>query len=122
MGFLLSFLATAASLGAAVWIVGGLEFTGSWWEFVILAAIFGLANAIVKPIIKFFSIPLIILTMGLFLLIVNALVFQLVIWLAGPSVWDLGLTSTGFFWATFLGAIVISIVGWIIGIILPEAD
>lgn len=122
MGFLLSFLATAASLGAAVWIVGGLEFTGSWWEFVILAVIFGLANAIVKPIIKFFSIPLIILTMGLFLLIVNALVFQLVIWLASPDVLDLGLTSTGFFWATFFGAIVISIVGWIIGMILPGAD
>jgi putative membrane protein len=122
MSSLLSFFATAASLGAAVWIVGGLEFNGRWWEFLIAAAIFGLANAIVKPIVKFFSLPLIILTMGLFLLVVNALVFQLVIWLAGPSVWDLGLTSTGFFWATFWGAIVISVVGWVIGALLPDAD
>lgn len=116
--FVLSLLATAASLWVAVWIVGGLEFTGTWWQFLIAAAIMGVANAVVKPVLKFFSFPLILLTMGLFLLIVNALVLQLVIWLAGPNVFDLGLTSTGFFWATFLGAIVIAIVGWVIDAVL----
>ena len=122
MRFLITFLITAASLAAAVWLVGGLEFTGEWWEFLIIAVIMGLANAIVKPIIQFFSIPLIILTMGLFLLIVNALVLQLVVWLSGPDVLDLGLTSTGFFWATFWGSVVISIVSWLLGVILPDPD
>ena len=120
MRFLLSFLGTAASLWVAVWLVGGLEFDGEWWQFLIAAAIMGLANAIAKPILTIFSLPLIILTLGLFLLIVNAAVLQLVVWLSGPDVFDLGLTSSGFFWATFWGAIVVSVVGWIIDLILPE--
>ena len=122
MGFLFSFLGTAASLWIAVWLVNGLEFDGNWWQFLIVAAIMGLANAVAKPIIKFFSLPLIILTLGLFLLIVNALVLQLVVWISGPDVFDLGLTSTGFFWATFWGSIVVSIAGWLIGIFLPDND
>jgi putative membrane protein len=122
MKFVVILLITAASLGVAVWLVGGLEFSGVWWEFLIVAAIMGLANAFARPVITFFSIPFIIVTLGLFLLIVNALVLQLVVWLSGPSVLDLGLTSTGFFWATFWGSVVISVVGWIIGLALPDVD
>jgi len=118
MGFILSFLATAASLWVAVWIVDGFEFSGEWWQFLIVAAIMGLANAVVKPILRLFSLPLILLTLGLFLLVVNALVLSLVVWLSG--VFELGLTSEGFFWETFLAAIVVAIVGWIIGAILPD--
>ena len=122
MKFVVILLSTAASLGVAVWLVGGLEFSGVWWEFLIVAVIMGLANAFARPVITFFSIPFIIVTLGLFLLIVNALVLQLVVWLSGPSVLDLGLTSTGFFWATFWGSVVISVVGWIIGLALPDVD
>lgn len=118
MGFILSFLATAASLWVAVWIVDGFEFSGQWWQFLIVAAIMGLANAVVKPILRLFSLPLILLTLGLFLLVVNAIVLSLVVWLSG--VFDLGLTSDGFFWETFLAAIVVAIVGWIIEAILPD--
>jgi putative membrane protein len=122
MGFILSFLTTAASLWVAVWLVNGFEFDGEWWQFLIAAAIMGLANAIAKPILKLFSLPLIILTLGLFHLVVNALVLQLVVWLSGPDVFDLGLTSTGFFWATFWASVVVSIAGWLIGVILPDGD
>ena len=122
MKLVLTFLATAASLLVAVWIVDGLEFDGEWYQFLIVAAIMGVANTIVKPILKLFSLPLILLTLGLFLIVVNALMLQLVVWLSGESVFDLGLTSTGFFWATFWGAVVISIAGWIIGIVLPDGD
>jgi putative membrane protein len=122
MKLVLTFLATAASLLVAVWIVSGLEFDGEWYQFLIVAAIMGVANTIVKPILKLFSLPLILLTLGLFLFVVNALVLQLVVWLSGESVFDLGLTSTGFFWATFWGSVVISITGWIIGIVLPDGD
>jgi putative membrane protein len=118
MGFILSFLATAASLWVAVWIVDGFEFSGQWWQFLVVAAIMGLANAVVKPILRLFSLPLILLTLGLFLLVVNAIVLSLVVWLSG--VFDLGLTSDGFFWETFLASIVVAIVGWIIGAILPD--
>ena len=122
MKFVVTLLSTAASLWVAVWLVSGLEFSGVWWQFLIVAAIMGLANAFARPVITFFSIPFIIVTLGLFLLIVNALVLQLVVWLSGPSVLDLGLTSTGFFWATFWGAVVISVVGWILGLVLPDVD
>ena len=122
MKFVVTLLSTAASLWVAVWLVSGLEFSGVWWQFLIVAAIMGLANAFARPVITFFSIPFIIVTLGLFLLIVNALVLQLVVWLSGPSVLDLGLTSTGFLWATFWGAVVISVVGWILGLVLPDVD
>ena len=119
MRFILRLLTTAASLWVAVRLVTGLEFDGEWWELVIVAAIMGLANAVAKPFLAFFSLPLIVLTLGLFLLIVNAAVLQLVVWMC-PDVFDLGLTSTGFFWATFWGSIVVSIAGWIISTVLPD--
>jgi putative membrane protein len=122
MKFIITLLSTAASLWVAVLLVSGLEFSGVWWQFLIVAAIMGLANAIARPIITFFSLPFILVTLGLFLFIVNALVLQLVVWLSGPSVFDLGLTSTGFFWATFWGSIVVSVVGWILGMVLPDGD
>ncbi|MGD2101617.1 MAG: phage holin family protein [Acidimicrobiia bacterium] len=120
MRLILNLLGTAASLWVAVWIVGGFTFDGTWWQFLIVAVIMGLANAIAKPVIQFFSIPLIILTLGAFLLIVNAAVLQLVVWLSGPEVLDLGLASTGFFWATFWASIVVTIAGWLIGIFLRD--
>ena len=120
MRFIFSFLATAASLGVAVWLIDGLHFDGEWYQFLLVAAIMGLANAIVKPILKLFSLPLILLTLGLFLVVVNALVLALVIWLSG--VFELGLTSDGFFWSTFLAAVVISLVGWLLDFVLPDGD
>lgn len=120
MSFLLSLFGTAASLGVAVWLIDGFDFSGEWWQFLIAAAIVGLANAIVKPILRLFSLPLVLLTFGLFLIVVNALVLQLAVWLSGPDVLDLGLTSAGFFWDTFLASIVVSVVGWIIGALLPD--
>ena len=121
MRFILRLLTTAASLWVAVWLVNGLEFEGELWEFLIVAAIMGLANAVARPILTFFSLPLVVLTLGLFLLIVNAAVLQLVVWMSGPEVFDLGLSSTGFFWATFWGSIVVSIAGWVISTILPDS-
>lgn len=115
---LLSFLAIAASLWVAVWLVDGFEFDGEWWQFLIVAALMGLANVVVKPILRLFSLPLILLTLGLFLIVVNALVLWIVVGLSGAL--ELGLTSEGFFWETFLASIVISIVSWILGAVLRE--
>jgi putative membrane protein len=108
------------SLWAAVAVVDGFSFDGSLWQFLVVAAIVGLANAIVKPLLQLISLPLIVLTLGLFLMLVNALVLQFSVWLSGPSVLDLGLTSDGFWWTTFLAAIVVSVVGWLLGILLPD--
>ena len=117
-GLLIKIGATMAALWVAVWILNGLDFTGNFWGFLAVSVLIVLANAIVKPIMNFFSLPLVILTLGLFLLVTNALALQLVVWLSGPDRLDLGLTSTGFFWATFLGALVISVVRWLIDAIV----
>jgi putative membrane protein len=117
---IVTFFGTAVSLWAAVAVVDGFRFDGSLWQFLVIAAIVGLANAIVKPLLQLISLPLIVLTLGLFLLVVNALVLQFSVWLSGPSVLDLGLTSDGFWWSTFLAAIVVSVVGWLLGALLPD--
>ncbi|MDX1468909.1 MAG: phage holin family protein [Acidimicrobiia bacterium] len=116
----MSLIIKIAITGAAVWvaqaIVPGLDFDGSIWAFLGVALIFIVVNAIVKPILNIFSIPFILLTFGLFLLVTNAIVLQLVIWLSGTL--DLGFTSEGFFWSTFLGALVISVVRFILDKVL----
>lgn len=106
---ILKFGVTAVALWAAIFMVRGLEFEGSWWAYVLVVGILVGVNWWVKPFMKILGIPFIIVTLGLFLLVINALALQLVVWLSS-DVFELGLTSTGFFWATFLGALVISIV------------
>lgn len=113
MNPILKLVITGASLWVAIWLIPGLDFSGTFLMFLGVTVIVLVANAIVKPILKVLSIPFIIITFGLFILVVNALVLQLALWISG-SVFDLGITSTGFFWATFLGALVISVVSTIL--------
>ncbi len=122
MRFIAKVLVTAAALWIAVGLVPGLSFDGSTTSFLIVSALVVIANAVVRPILNFFSLPLILLTMGLFLLVTNALVLQLVIWMSSPDRLDLGLASTGFFWATFVGAVVVSVVRMVLDRILDRLD
>lgn len=117
---ILGLAATAAGVWVAVKLVPGLDFDGSNWAFLGVAILVALSNMVVKPVLKILSFPAILLTLGLFLLIINAVVLQLVVWLAAPERLDLGLTSTGFLWATFLGALVISIVRGILELFLKD--
>lgn len=110
MKHLLSLLVTGVALWIAVSLVSGLDFTGSVWGYLGVTVLFWLVNAVVKPTMNLLSLPIVILTLGLFMLITNALALQLVIWLSEPERLDLGLTSTGFWWATFLGALIVSVV------------
>lgn len=112
MRFLLRIAITTFAVWIAVALVGGLEFDGSFWNLVLIGLILGVINASIKPILTVLSIPFIVLTLGLFLLIINWATFALAIWLAGADRLDLGLVSSGF-WATLLGAVLISIVSWI---------
>ena len=116
MNLILKLAITGAALWSAVYVVPGLDFEGNFLDFVLVTLLVLGANSIVKPIINILSIPLILLTLGLFLFITNALALQIAVWLSQAM--DLGLTSTGFFWATFLGALVISIVRMVLDKIL----
>ena len=85
-----------------------------------MAVIFGLVNAFVKPIAKLFSLPFIILTLGLFTLVVNALMLQMTSWLAGALNLDFHVDS--FFWDAILGALVITFVSLLLNILIPDDD
>jgi len=112
----LRIMINALSIGAAIQLVDGIVFTGEWWKIIIIGLVFGVVNTLIKPIVTFFSFPLIILTLGIFTLVVNALMLMLTAYLSGPL--DLGLQIHGF-WPAFWGAIIASIVnmllGWISG-------
>ena len=86
----------------------------------LVAVLFGVINALVKPIATFFSFPIIILTLGLFTLVVNALMLELTSGLSHALGLDFDVEH--FFWDSILGAIVISLVSLILNMILPDGD
>ena len=109
----------AFAVWVAVGLVNGLTFEGDIWKLLLIGLVLGVVNALIKPILKVLSIPLIIITVGLFLLVINWAMFALVVWLAGPERLDLGLASNGFM-ATLFGAVIVSLVGWAVSTVVPD--
>lgn len=107
MPFLIRLVVNAAALWVATVIVPGVTFSGGWMPFVVVALIFGAINATLRPLTKLLTCPLILLTLGLFALVVNGLMLWLTSSIAGAL--DLGFHVSGF-WAAFFGALVVSIV------------
>jgi putative membrane protein len=115
MDRVLQILVNAGALWAAVWLIGGLDFVGEWWQFLLVAVAFSLVNSYLRPILRILTFPISMVTMGLFLLVINALLLMLV----GVISEELGLGfSVDDFWAALLGSIIISIVGWILSMIV----
>lgn len=112
MKFIVGVAINAFAVWIAVGVIDGLEFSGDFWKLLLIAVILGVVNTGIKPILKILSIPFIIMSLGLFLLVINWVMFALVIWLAAPDRLDLGLTSTGL-WSTFLGALIVSVTSWV---------
>lgn len=124
MTFVLAVLANALALWVASALLPGIEFGGEGGDLALtvalVALVFGLINAFVKPLLKLISLPLIVLTLGLFLVVVNALMLSLTSWFAG--VLGLDFTVQSFWWDAVLGALIISAVGVVTGMILPDKD
>jgi putative membrane protein len=115
-------LAGAVALAVAAWLIDGISVgPGTDSERVLtllaVAVIFGLVNAIVRPIVRLISLPLFILTLGLFTFVVNALMLMLTAWIGDQ--FDLAFEVDGF-WAALLGALVISVVTFVINVLLPD--
>jgi len=108
LGFLLRFVINAAALGVAAWLLPGIE-VDDVQALLLAALIFGLANAFIKPILAFVTCPLMILTLGLFTLVLNALMMGLTSWVAEQL--EIGFRVEDF-WDAFLGAIIVSLVSW----------
>lgn len=115
--FLIRLVVNAVAIWVAVELVPGLNYTGSTASLLLVALVFGVVNALVRPLLLLLTCPFIILTLGLFVLVINTAMLSLTVWLS--SIFDLGLTSTGF-WATFFGALIISIVSSLINLIIKD--
>jgi putative membrane protein len=115
--FILRWIINAIALYAAVYIVPGVNLEGNWVSIVWLALIFGLINAFLRPLLAFLTCPLIILTLGLFTLLINTFLF----WLTSQvgQAFGIGFTIDGF-WSAFLGGLVVTGVSVIMSLILKD--
>ena len=123
MKLLIRWFCIALAVGLAVLIVPGIgvhDGASMWWTLIVVAAVLGLANATVGAILKVLSLPLIILTLGLFGVVVNALMLQFAGWISN------GLFGTGFyvdgFWPAVFASVIISIVTALLWGILGSDD
>lgn len=125
------FLLRAAVTGLALWvvtlIVPGISFVGGDTALqrigiiLVVAIVFGVVNAIVKPVVQILSIPLYILTLGLIHIVINALMLWITAWITEHTThW--GLQIDQFWWTAIWAAIVLSIVGWLFSLPLRDAD
>ena len=119
MQIVIRLLINAAALWAATRIVPGISFDGAWSTLFIVALIFGVLNIAVRPLLWFMTLPLLILTLGLFTFVLNALM----LWLTGSvSDWlGLGFHVTGFT-AAFLGALVVTIVSFLLSLFVGSGS
>lgn len=112
MEFVLRTVATAAGVAVAVWLVPGLHLEAATTEsrlipLLVVAAVIGLVNAVVKPFAQALGFCLVVVTFGLFLVVINALLLELAAWISGLL--GLGFFVDGF-WPAVWGSIIISII------------
>lgn len=115
---LLHWVFNAAALWITAAIVPGLAFTGTWVQLLLVAAVFGIVNSVVRPILTVLSCPLVVLTLGLFMFVINAMMLLLTGWLSHQ--WNLGFVVSGF-WSAFLGGLVIGFVSLVLTLVVPAA-
>ncbi|WP_082375999.1 phage holin family protein [Nocardiopsis sp. NRRL B-16309] len=124
MSLIIRVIVNALALWAAVFLIDGIDVTtqdtaGQIMVYLAVGVIFGVVNAIIKPIVKTVGCLFYALTLGLIGLVVNALLLLLTNWVAG--LFDLPFHIEGF-WPAFWGALVISIVSWLFSMFLPDGD
>lgn len=125
-----AFVLRAAVTGLALWIVtlvvSGIEFVGGSNTLqrvgivFVVAVVFGVVNAFIKPIVQILSIPLYILTLGLIHVVINALMLWITAWITEHTThW--GLVIDHFWWTAIWAAIVLSIVSWLLSVVIPDS-
>ncbi len=119
MRFLIRLLINALALWAAIEIVPGVTYQGDWVYLLGVALVFGILNALVRPLLVFLTCPLLILTLGLFTLVINGFVLWLTSALSQKL--RLGFHVSGF-WPAFWGALVVSIVSVLLSLFVRDPD
>ena len=122
MRLLIRAVLTAAALAVAAVLVPGIQLghgstTSKVLTLLAVAVIFGLVNAIIKPVVKAVGCLFYVLTLGLIALVVNGLLLWLTSWVAGQLTLPFHITG---FWPAFWGAIIVGVAGWLLGVLIPE--
>ena len=123
MGILIKILVNAVAIWVAAALIDGVEVNADTTSsklltFLLVGAIFGVVNAIIKPVVTLLALPLYVLSLGLFAFIVNALMLELVSWIAGQL--DIPFHVGDFFWDAVLAAIVVSLVSWVLNLAIRD--
>ena len=119
MSLLLRWAASAAAIALVAWWLPGIRITGGPATVFVVAGVLGLINALVRPLVKMLACGLIVLTLGLFLLVINA-----------AMLWIASLVSTGAGYgfvvadvrSAIIGAVAISVVTWVLSLLIPDGD
>lgn len=124
MKFVLKTLINAAAIGVAAWLIKGIDLTGADWghkalTLVLVALVFGVVNFFVKPLVKLFSLPLFVLTLGLITFVINALMLWLTSWASGRLSLDFKVDG---FLPALLGSLIISVVAWGLHMVVRDED
>ncbi|NUR97070.1 MAG: phage holin family protein [Kribbellaceae bacterium] len=122
MKLLMRLIVNAIALAVAAWLLNGIAVNGSTTTvrvitLVAVAAIFGLVNALIKPLATILSLPFIVLTLGLLIFVINALMLLLTSWISGGL--NIPFSVHGFGTA-LVGALIITVVSWLMNVILPD--
>ncbi|HYO40642.1 MAG TPA: phage holin family protein [Nocardioidaceae bacterium] len=112
----------ALALAAATWLLSGITLTGATAtdrlvSLALVAVLFGAVNAVVRPVVKLLSLPVLLLSLGLLVFVINALMLLLTSWLAGR--FGLRFHVDGF-WTAVLGGLVVMVATWLLELVLPD--
>ena len=124
MSFVIKVVVNAVAIWVATLLVPGIEVGGDGdtaaqvVTFLLVGLLFGLVNAVVKPIVKFLAFPIYVLTLGLFTFVVNAFMLQITSWIAGAT--PLTFAIDDFFWTAILGAVVVTIASLVLNLVVPD--
>jgi putative membrane protein len=125
LGIVLRLTCSAVAVWLSTVIIPGISITaettwGTVGTVVLVALIFGLVNAVIKPIVKVVGCAFYVLTLGLIAIVVNGLLFLLVSWISGKL--DIPFHVDNFWPAAVLGALLVSIVTWVLGLVIKDRD
>lgn len=117
--YFIKWLVNTIAIMLAIKFVPGIVYSGQWWGILVVGLIFGLINTFIRPFIKLFALPLLILSLGLFTFIINALMLSMTSWLSDK--FHLGFNVESFK-AAFFGSLVISIASMVLSCLIPSDD
>jgi putative membrane protein len=125
MGIIIRLVITAVSLWISTLVISGIELTADSvpkkiGTLLAVAAIFGIVNAVLRPIIKVIGCGLYVLTLGLIAIVVNALLFMLTSWIAGEL--ELPFHVDNFWPSALLGALLVGVVSWLLNMLVPDGS